>query len=171
MTKRIGLIGILGRLLGGVLYGAAFLWFTETFRSALLGWTGGADCCARCSNFLYDQDQPVLAAAAAVAFIWQSFIGGRILSFRYALKFAAAGWLSFQIYTVWKAWHLALHTPCTALYSMGPMPLMNLILVPIVLLIQASFWAAAAALPSALVSLGRGLVQTSRPREASLGLW
>lgn len=166
--KRINLLQPIFGLFFACTFGAAFLIFTEIGQPSLLKFTGGSDCCDRCSNFLYDSDQPILALSAAVAFLCCFFVGGKILSLRYSAKIIGLCWLSFQIYTVWTAWHLLLRTPCTALYSPGPVFIIGIFVVIIVLLIESSIWAGFCIIPILLLSLIRKLLTKAETIEISL---
>lgn len=160
---------IFSRLLFAVIFGTGFLILTEIGQPSLIVLTGGRDdCCARCSDFLYDNAQPILALSAAVAFFSHFFIGGKILGFRYIAKVIGVCWLSFQIFAVWTAAHLWLRTECTALYSPGPIFIIGVFVVAIVLLVESAIWAGICAVPILLLGLVRKLVAPEEVTAISL---
>jgi len=138
--NRIPLQKLTTRAIAACLFGAAFWLMTVIGQGQLSSFTGGSDCCQRCTDFLYHSAQPILTFCAAAAFFCQSFIpttAGRAK--RLALK-GVVCWLCFQVFSVWTAWHLLHRTPCTALYSPGPVFLIGAAVVLVVLLIESTVW-------------------------------
>jgi uncharacterized membrane protein len=135
-----------GRLLSAIIFGAAFWLLTELSRDSLSGFTGGSSCCQRCTDFLYHSAQPVLALCAGAAFFCQSFISSTRGRLKQIVFKSVVCWLCFQIFSGWTAWHLLHRTPCTALYSPGPILPIGAVVVVVVLLIESTVWMSICAL-------------------------
>jgi len=146
MNKTTQLRRLLFSSVVACIFGAAFWLLTELGQAKLTGLTGGDGCCQRCTDFLYNSAQPVLAFCAGAAYFCQSLVSspkGRLK--RAALK-GALCWLCFQIFSAWTVWHLFHRTPCTALYSPGHVFVFGPVVVMLVLLIESSIWMAICAL-------------------------
>ena len=107
-------IRLLLKILAAAVFGAVFWLLTVVGQPQLSTFTGGSDCCQRCSDFLYHSAQPILVFCAAAAFFCQSLVSiteRRLSSF---LKKGAICWLCLQVFSFWTAWHFLRRTPCTA---------------------------------------------------------
>lgn len=167
--KHISWRKLVFRVAAAGVFAAAFLAFTEIGRGSLAAFTGGrSDCCERCRAYLFDTAQPVLAICAAISFFIYSFLESKTAGVKYFAKTIGVCWVSFQVYTAWTAWHLLMRTPCTALYSPGPLLIVGVFFVVAVLLIESTVWAALCALPIVLISIVRKLVAREETLEFSL---
>ncbi len=126
-------------------FGALFFVIEEVCQSKFIERDHG--CCERCSNYLYDRAQPVLALCATLAcflYIWKCPAS---VSFKRSLRFAIIlSATSFLGYFVFIGTNVYLRTECTALYSPGPGFLHSVAiggpLVAFVVLIECAFWSA-----------------------------
>lgn len=150
-------------------FGTAFWFFTEIGQPSLVTFTGGrTDCCERCTNLLFDNAQPVLAFCAGLAFIACLYIGGKVLGLRHIAKTVLASWLSFQVFSLWTAWHLFYRTECTALYSPGPIKSIGVFFVGLVLLVESSVWAGICLVPVLLIGVVRKFIEKEETIKVSL---
>jgi len=156
------------RIIATPVFGVAFWSVTVLGQANLTAFTGGSDCCQRCTDFLYHSAQPVLVICAMAAFFCQSLVvvrDRRLMSF---VKKGAICWLCFQGFSFWTAWHLLHRTPCTALYSPGPIFLIGAIVVVVVLFIESSVWSL---ICSVMIGIVEGLKLALRKEEpANLSL-
>jgi hypothetical protein len=132
------------QLLICVLLGAVFFVLEEIFQSWLA--TSRFACCDRCSNYLYDRSQPVLALCASVACLFYLRKTMLVVSrIRYLLSTIIFSWISFLGYFLFMGISIFYRTECTALYSPGPGFMHSLVIggpiVGIVLLIETTLWA------------------------------
>ena len=110
---------LLTRLFICLCFGALFFAIEEVCQSKFIERDHG--CCERCSNYLYDRAQPVLALCATLAcflYIWKCPASVSCKrSLRFAIILSAT---SFLGYFVFIGTNIYLRTECTALYSPGP---------------------------------------------------
>ena len=162
----------LTRLLICLGFGALFFAIAEICQSTFVSLEYG--CCERCSNYLFDRAQPVLALCAAVACVLYVWKCPASVSFRKSLVsaviFSAAGFLGYFVFTLTSIY---LRTECTALYSPGPGFLHSVAIggpiVAFVVLVECVFWSSICML--LLVMLG-AVARVFRPAEpiASLSI-
>jgi hypothetical protein len=165
---RIQPIRVLPKIIAAAVFGAVFWLLTALGQPQLTTFTGGSGCCQRCSDFLYHSAQPVLVICAMGAFFCQSLVMVSDRRLRSFVKKAAICWLCFQGFSLWTAWHLLHRTPCTALYSPGPIFLIGAIVVVVVLLIESTVWSL---ICSAMIGIVEGLKLALRKEEpANLSL-
>ena len=166
--KKADFLILFSRFVTALIFGGAFYVFTEIGQPSLMQFTGGKDCCERCSNFLFDAAQPTLVFSAFAAFLLYNLFGEKTLSFINSLKTAAFCILAFQIYTVWLGWHLLLRTPCTALYSPGQLIIVGIFFLVRNVLIESLVWASFCAIPMLTLNLIWHLLSKKSLTEISL---
>ncbi len=127
------------------LFGAAFWLFQEAVQAGAAAMLYGCgDGCERCANILYDRAQIICAVSAALAALCWSHL--KVSGFKGIIKTLFVCWLSFQTFSIWTAWHLLQRSPCTALYSPGPVGSAGYLVVGMALLFQSLYWALMCAL-------------------------
>jgi hypothetical protein len=161
---------LLARLFICLSFGALFFAIAEVCQATFITLDYG--CCERCSNYLFDRAQPVLAVCAALAcflYLWKRPASVSFKkSLRSAVIFSAAGFLGYFVFT---GTNIYLRTECTALYSPGPGFLHSVAIggpiVAFVVLIESAFWSSICTL--LLLMLGVA-VRVFRPAEPILSL-
>jgi hypothetical protein len=133
------------KIIAAAVFGAAFWLFQEAVQArAATMLYGCGDGCERCANILYDRAQIICAVSAALAALWWSHL--KVSGFKGIIKTLLVCGLSFQTFSIWTAWHLSQRSPCTALYSPGPIGSAGYVVVGLVLLFQSLYWAIMCAL-------------------------
>ena len=150
------------QLLLCLLFGVLFFILAEVCQGLLIAAT--SSCCERCSNYLYDRSQPVLALCAALACLF--YIRRAIFSvslIKYLLLTIIYSVVSFMGYFVFMGISIFERTECTALYSPGPGFMHSVVIggpiVGIVVSLETVFWALSCTI---LILILGGIVKSVR---------